>query len=364
MLTGALDDRVRRVAAMAAVMLIMVVSSAPAAAQRPGRRWRGYQSPPRPTAPPPPASPTPLPSTPPASAGSQSKMSTTPAPDARKAPVDAKKGAERPQTTSTEGPSGAERVAWDGPAPFGDEWRARHPAAWRPEEVGGDVILAGGPRVPTGADQDPTDLAQWTGPSPVAAKSPRSVLQESGEEVGQPPAPVATDRPDELVIFPGADGSIPLTPVTTDTGEQPPAADGTVSVLVRESAPPAPPAAASSPLVVARFDADQAGASPWLPLGAFAAVPSTGERNAVPHIFLELSLHRDGVVRGNYFDAVSDAVHPVKGRFDRETGTLTWKIGGGGAEFETSADGLTAGRVEATVRRGDVERTWTLISLP
>ena len=104
--------------------------------------------------------------------------------------------------------------------------------------------------------------------------------------------------------------------------------------------------------------------SPWLPLGAFAAVPAGGVDALAPHLFLELSLHRDGTVRGNYFDAVSDAVQPVAGRFDRETGSLTWRIGSRGAEFETTADGLAAGRVEATVRRGTHERTWVLIGLP
>jgi hypothetical protein len=75
-------------------------------------------------------------------------------------------------------------------------------------------------------------------------------------------------------------------------------------------------------------------------------------------------LHRDGTVRGNYFDAVSNAVHPVTGRFDRETGSLAWRIGSGGAEFEATAEGLAGGRGEATVRRGTTERPWVLISLP
>jgi hypothetical protein len=81
-------------------------------------------------------------------------------------------------------------------------------------------------------------------------------------------------------------------------------------------------------------------------------------------VFLELALHRDGTVRGNYFDAVSDAVHPVTGRFDRENGSLSWRIGSGGAEFETTAEGLAGGRGEATVRRGTTERPWLLIALP
>ena len=121
-----------------------------------------------------------------------------------------------------------------------------------------------------------------------------------------------------------------------------------------------PTAGASATVSLAHEDSS----SPWLPLGTFAAVPAGSDRALAPHLFLELALHRDGTVRGNYFDAVSDSVHAVTGRFNRETGLLSWQIGSGGAEFETTAEGLAGGRGEATVRRGTTERPWVLIGLP
>jgi hypothetical protein len=198
------------------------------------------------------------------------------------------------------------------------------------------------------------------------------VLQVSAEQVSAEQASAEVALPDEaippsdLVVFPGADGSLPAAAAAApkpNTLAEDTAADGTVSVLVRDGAGRSsiakPIADASATVSLSPEDSS----SPWLPLGTFAAVPAGGDRTLAPHLFLELAVHRDGTVRGNYFDAVSDAVHPVSGRFDRDTGSLSWQIGSGGAEFETTAEGLAGGRGEATVRRGSTERPWLLIGL-
>jgi len=138
------------------------------------------------------------------------------------------------------------------------------------------------------------------------------------------------------------------------------AADGTVSVLARE-----PGAARASPAprgVTATVGLDDAKGSPWLALGTFAAVPSGSGDDTVPHVFLELSLHRDGRVRGNYFDALANAVQPVSGRLDRGTGTVSWRVARG-PEFTTSAEGLTSGRAEVLIGAAGRERSWTLLGL-
>jgi len=257
---------------------------------------------------------------------------------------------------------------WDGPAPFSDAWRADHPGAWRPEEGAGEIVLAGGARVPTRVDSGAVDVAQWTTRDRQGdATAPRSVLQISAEQASAEVAlPDGAIPPSELVVFPGADGALPAaaTPAPSpNIRAEDTAADGTVSVLVLDGAGPSsiakPIADASATVSLAHEDS----ASPWLPLGTFAAVPAGSDRSLAPHLFLELAVHRDGTVRGNYFDAVSDAVHPVMGRFDRDTGALSWQIGSGGAKFETTAEGLAGGRGEATVRRGSTERPWLLIGL-
>ena len=368
-------------------ILLLVATSLPAQAQRPGRRWRTAPPPPRTQPAPPPAAaprtgaqPSAAPSSTPksATAGPQSGKSDGKQPGKGTPPPGKKINDKAPQTTALpatpSGPipsigsaGGSAALVWAGPAPFSGAWRVEHPGAWRPEEGAGEIVLAGGAREPTQVDPRGVELAAWTAREPFDGETAaRSVLQASAE------SPVVGDDipAADLVVFPGADGALPArtdlpaSRAAEDLGKETVAADGTVSVLVRgENAPF--PAAEPNRLrsATVSLSSDDA-SSPWLPLGAFAAVPAGGEQALAPHLFLELSLHRDGTVRGNYFDAVSDAVQPVAGRFDRETGSLTWRIGGRGAEFETTADGLAAGRVEATVRRGTNERTWVLIALP
>ena len=369
-------------------ILLLVATSLPAQAQRPGRRWRTAPPPPRTQPAPPPAAaprtgaqPSAAPSSTPksATAGPQSGKSDGKQPGKGTPPPGKKINDKAPQTTalpatpsglipSIGSAGGSAALVWAGPAPFSGAWRVEHPGAWRPEEGAGEIVLAGGAREPTQVDPRGVELAAWTAREPFDGETAaRSVLQASAE------SPVVGDDipAADLVVFPGADGALPVprtdlpaSRAAEDLGKETVAADGTVSVLVRGENAPFPAAEPnrlrSATVSLSPDDAS----SPWLPLGTFAAVPAGGEQALAPHLFLELSLHRDGTVRGNYFDAVSDAVQPVAGRFDRETGSLTWRIGGRGAEFETTADGLAAGRVEATVRRGTNERTWVLIALP
>lgn len=361
------------------VGLSLVGASPMAEAQRPGiggRRFRPAPAAPK-AAPSRPNAPGAAQAADPAAKGGKAAAKdtkTAPAPSGAKRPGDP-----RPQTTGTgvrgAGPlgvaaaAGVQDGAWDGGTPFDESWRASHPAAWQPDDAAATVLLAGGTRGPTFAEDVAGGLARWTDSSATPGAS-RSVLLTSGESADAAPS-------DDLVVFPGADVSSPprrigvrnSAPVEAapERGDgvdgTAPAADGTVSVLVRDGQGPSLQADASAGRAEGAELTLEEPTSAWLPLGAFAALPSEAGGAVAPHIFLELSLHRDGTVRGNYFDAVADSVQQVAGRFDRDSGRLTWRIGGQGAEFETTADGLVAGRVEATVRKGRMQRSWTLIAL-
>ncbi len=62
----------------------------------------------------------------------------------------------------------------------------------------------------------------------------------------------------------------------------------------------------------------------WLPLGVFAMVQ--GEETNSNHIF-QLSINKQGVIRGNYYDAVTDATALVFGFADKTTERAAWTVG-------------------------------------
>jgi hypothetical protein len=62
----------------------------------------------------------------------------------------------------------------------------------------------------------------------------------------------------------------------------------------------------------------------WLSLGVFAMVQ--GEAKTSNHIF-QLAVNKQGVIRGNYYDAVTDSTAPVFGAVDQKTQRAAWTVG-------------------------------------
>lgn len=62
----------------------------------------------------------------------------------------------------------------------------------------------------------------------------------------------------------------------------------------------------------------------WLPLGVFALI--YGEQTTSNHIF-QLAVNKQGVIRGNYYDAVTDTTDPVYGSVDKNTQRAAWTVG-------------------------------------
>jgi hypothetical protein len=65
-------------------------------------------------------------------------------------------------------------------------------------------------------------------------------------------------------------------------------------------------------------------ADDWQPLGVFAMVQE-GEEKAT-NIF-QLAVNKDGVIRGNYYNAVTDETTPVYGSVDKKTQRAAWTVG-------------------------------------
>jgi len=72
----------------------------------------------------------------------------------------------------------------------------------------------------------------------------------------------------------------------------------------------------------------EANASPdaddWQPLGVFAMV--SGEEKSSNNIF-QLAINSASVIRGNYYNAVTDTTEPVYGSVDKKTQRVAWTVG-------------------------------------
>jgi hypothetical protein len=62
----------------------------------------------------------------------------------------------------------------------------------------------------------------------------------------------------------------------------------------------------------------------WLPLGVFAM--AQGEETT-SHDLFQLALSKEGIIRGNYYNALTDTTEPVSGAVDRKTQRAAWIVG-------------------------------------
>jgi hypothetical protein len=80
----------------------------------------------------------------------------------------------------------------------------------------------------------------------------------------------------------------------------------------------------ASVLADAGVQAKPAADEKWEPLGVFAMVK--GDETTSNDMF-QLAINKDGIVRGNYYNAVSDSATPVAGSLDKKTQRVAWTIG-------------------------------------
>ena len=94
----------------------------------------------------------------------------------------------------------------------------------------------------------------------------------------------------------------------------------------------------------------------WRPLGVFALARSE-ETN--PSTFLSLAIDKDGLLRGTYYDAVSDSTMNITGKVDKKTQRAAWTIGDKKTPvYEAGLSNLTQQQTTILVHRdgGKVEQ--------
>jgi hypothetical protein len=94
----------------------------------------------------------------------------------------------------------------------------------------------------------------------------------------------------------------------------------------------------------------------WRPLGVFALARAE-ETN--PSTFMSLAIDKDGLLRGSYYDAVSDSTTNITGKVDKKTQRAAWTIGDKKTPvYEAGLSNLTQRQTTILVHRdgGKVEQ--------
>jgi hypothetical protein len=100
----------------------------------------------------------------------------------------------------------------------------------------------------------------------------------------------------------------------------------------------------------------------WLPLGVFAMVQ--GEQVTGNDLF-QLAVNKAGVIRGNYYNALSDTNQPVYGAVDQKTQRAAWTVGDRKEPvFEAGIANLTQPQTTMLVHFGKGRtQQWTLVRI-
>jgi hypothetical protein len=101
----------------------------------------------------------------------------------------------------------------------------------------------------------------------------------------------------------------------------------------------------------------------WLPLGVFAMVQ--GDETTSNHIF-QLSINKAGVIRGNYYDAVTDSTTQVFGSADKTTQRAAWTVGDRKSPvYEAGLGNLTKDEMTMLVHySADRSQQFSLVRVP
>jgi hypothetical protein len=96
-----------------------------------------------------------------------------------------------------------------------------------------------------------------------------------------------------------------------------------------------------------------------LPLGVYSLAP---EGHTEATAMLQLALSKEGLLRGSYYDILSNHSHPVRGAVDRKTQRAAFRFGDKGkATFETTLANLTEETGPITVHYADGNLSkWTI----
>jgi len=120
--------------------------------------------------------------------------------------------------------------------------------------------------------------------------------------------------------------------------------------------------AQAADLAVKGEEAEMAEKEQWVSPCVFGM--GQGDEKAANNVF-QLAVNKDGVIRGNYYNALSDTSTPVYGSVDRKTQRAAWVVGERKETvYETGIANLTEAETTMLVHFGKARtKQWTLVRL-
>jgi len=99
----------------------------------------------------------------------------------------------------------------------------------------------------------------------------------------------------------------------------------------------------------------------WLPLGVFAMVRNEQQH---PQLILQLAINKQGILRGNYTDEVTDHTQPIQGAVDPKTQRAAWTVGDNKSSvMEAGLANLAQGEAPALIHKNGKTDHWLLVRL-
>ena len=108
-------------------------------------------------------------------------------------------------------------------------------------------------------------------------------------------------------------------------------------------------------------DVEVAKTDEWLPLGVYAMVRNEQQH---PQLILQLAINKQGILRGNYTDELTEHTQPVQGAVDPKTQRAAWTVGDNKLSvIEAGLSNLSQDEAPVLIHRRGLTDHWLLVRL-
>ena len=151
------------------------------------------------------------------------------------------------------------------------------------------------------------------------------------------------------------------TPVAYNYGNNVTCEDGNVTVDGQNLGTAAEFSQQAATLAQSGAAAEVENTDEWLPLGVFAMVRNEQQH---PQLILQLAINKQGILRGNYTDELSEHTQPVQGAVDPKTQRAAWTVGDNkNSVIEAGLSNLSQDEAPVLIHRKGMTDHWLLVRL-